>query len=275
MPIAEDPLQSGLGSPGEAGMRGVDSLSVGGVSEQPPASRPTLTGGKYLGGQGSLPPQINAEIGSTQGKAAPLSPQEQAKIDADASRVVTRGMELLHSPSTRDSVVDALKNTTNLVQAVADQARVIIQRLDQATAREGVKLNDVSKLVGGKDLIDEISLIAKVSGAGDLDEDDKTLAYSVSVQDYLKEEIAAGRQNPKELNGAMRQLLMSLPKDELEKANKTGKVINKTAEKWKDKDPLMQGNTAGVGQTTTPQEPIPAEQTAPEVAGPGTQPPTI
>lgn len=214
---------------------------------------PTLTGGRLLGGSGQLPPKMGSgQAGPVIGEQAPveLTPQEKAQSEKDAHRLVTRGMELIHSPQTRDAMVQALKDNSNLVQAVADQAKVIIQRVESDARKEGVKLGDISKLMGCKDLVGEIAAVAEVSGAGSLDPDDQDLAFSVAAQDYLKEEIAAGRLDPKNLQGQIKQMLLSLPKDQLEAANKTSLKINATADKWKDKDPMMAGPTAKVGQST-------------------------
>lgn len=203
-----------------------------------PLGPPTIGQDPGMGGQSPMQPEPQSQAPQQPNQASWLDPsQDKAKVEADAHRLVTRGIQLLNSPGVSDSVVNSLKNSPNIVQGVADQARAIIQRIDAATRKEGVELNAESKIYGGMGIVAEIAEIASASGAGELDEDDKELAFSVSVQDYLKEEIAAGRLDPEELKSGLVKSLQGMSKEDMETANQAMLRINSAAERLKGKQP--------------------------------------
>jgi hypothetical protein len=171
-----------------------------------------------------------------QGPSSSLAEEpNKGTLQGDTHRIVTRGLELIHVPQTRDQVINALKTSPNPVQGVADQTVALIQRIDSLSRQEGKEINMEAKLFGGKELVDEIAELSEAAGAGALDDDDKDLATTVAVQDYLKGEIKAGRVDPEELKAVMTEQMGSLDKEQLEAANQQMIKIDATNDR-------LQGN---------------------------------
>lgn len=181
------------------------------------------------------PPTVSgqAPVMAPVGQAGPEQGETPEKFKAQAHQLVTRGIELLHAPQTRDDIVAALKNSPNPVEGIANQAKAIIQKVDSISRKEGIELDLQAEMFGGKDLVAEIAEIAEAATGIVIDEDDRQLAFSVSVQNYLKEEIAAGRVDPEELKAGAQQALSQMPKEGQEAANNEMLKIDATAERLK------------------------------------------
>jgi uncharacterized protein YoxC len=154
---------------------------------------------------------------------------------------VTRGIELLHSPQTKDSVAQALKSSVNPVQGVADQSREILKRVDQLARREGNEINYESKIMGAAELVSEVADYAESVGVEPLDAKDRELAYSLSAQDYLKGEIAEGRVSPEELQQGVASSMSQMDRAQMEGINQQMLQINDTASRLKKKYPIPGG----------------------------------
>lgn len=177
-----------------------------------------------------------------------LQEQDPGQIQADAHRIVTRGMEILHGPDTKDSIAAAIQASSDPVTGVADLAKSIMQKIDLISRQEGIEINVLSKINGSKELVNEIAELAEDRGAPVMDEADRELAWSVSMQDYVKEEIAAGRLDPAELEQGVMESMKSLDKEGMEAANQEMIRLDETATRRK-------ANMSGAGATTEQPQP--------------------
>ena len=217
------------------------------------ADTPRLVRPGMLNG-GGLPPKQPAGASSL----APMprrtdmvmTPEVMAKNVAEARQIAEKAGALLSAPETGPEAIAALKDSSNLVQAVADLARELVKRVEAAAREQGFEISDVAKVLAGGELIGKISDLAAESGIGDLDDDDQTLAFSIASQDYMDEGISKGTINRADLQSSMKESIDSLPQEQKAVAQKTALAINKTADKWKDKDPMMAGPTKGLGQSS-------------------------
>lgn len=201
----------------------------------PPTTGATPAGNP-MGPELSGPPTVSGPVAPPPQEQGPEAQNaDPAKVQADAHKLVTRGLELLHSKQTRDKIIQSLKDSTDPVQGVADQAKAIIQRADSMTRTDGIEISPISKITGGKDLVDEIAELAEAAGLGPMDEDDRELSHSVSMQDYIKEEIAAGRIDPAELQAGVAESMGGLDKEGMEAANQQMLKLNKTAMRRKER----------------------------------------
>ncbi len=116
---------------------------------------------------------------------------------ADYNQYVAKGMQLIHSPETRDAIVGILKLKGKApVQLVADTVVVVIRKADNATREAGIEIQDVVKLLAAHEFVTQICEIAEAARLFTLKPDVKELALSVAVQDYVRGEISAGRIDP-------------------------------------------------------------------------------
>ena len=126
-----------------------------------------------------------------------ISPSQEP-MGKDYQMFVAKGLDLISSPQTRDSIVTMLK-AGDPVTALANALVVILQKLDIAARAKGLEVADIVKLYGSHELISELSNVGKAAGIFNLDSNHIELAFSVAVQNYIKGEIAAGRIDPQKL----------------------------------------------------------------------------
>lgn len=202
-----------------------------------PLGPPTTAGAKPessianpQGPEATAGPMPAAEGGAN----SALQEAEPGKVQADAHRIVTRGMEILHSPQTKDAILQSMRVSNDPVQAMADKGKEIMQRVDTAARQEGTEINVMAKINGGRELVNEIADLAESAGAPPVSEEDRELAWSVSMQDYMKDEIAAGRLDPKEVEQGVMESMKSLDKEQLEAANQEMIRLDTTAQKRKE-----------------------------------------
>lgn len=158
------------------------------------------------------------------------TPGDPSKISSESQQIVTRAMEILHHPSTRDKVVNDLKTSSDPVQAVANQATIIMHKMDSMARSEGQELDYGARIKGGQGVIKEVGDISANIG-NPLTPEDTELAYGISVQKYLDDEIKAGNIDQKELQQSVTGGMKGLNEDQFNKVNNDVKRFAGIAEK--------------------------------------------
>jgi len=208
--------------------------------------------------QGAGPPTVDpsAQAGGPVAPGPPrkqsLEPGDPKKVEEDKHKLVVRAMEIMNSPKTRDIISDNLRKSQQQVKTVAETAQHIVHKIDTAAAKKNIDIDFQAKIEGGIEIIQEISEIAEAVGKP-LQEDDKELAYSLAIQDYLKEEIRAGRIDKDELEKYAKDGLQNLDPEGMEAANEQMGRIDHAAMRVTGKLP--------------PEESKPEPQAEPDMAG--------
>ena len=158
-----------------------------------------------------------------------IDPQTLRKIKVDHEKYVVKGMELIHSEATRDSIIELLKSG-DPVGALVKTLVMILHKVDEAARTAGIEVEDSAKLLGAGELLGQLYEIGKAAGIMKLEPDEIHLALAGSIQNYVKDEVAAGRIDPKKLAATMKNNLSQLPaKDKaasllaMKKIEQTGK----------------------------------------------------
>lgn len=148
-------------------------------------------------------------MGGLIGQTAPPVITEQPKIKASSSgdkedleRYINRAILLIHSPETRQAVL-AMLGGENPVQTVADATVMVMQRIDTASRQAGIEVQDTVKMYGAHEIVNLVVEFGNAARKFKLTPDLAELALSVSVQDYVKQEVQAGRINADRLKAKM------------------------------------------------------------------------
>jgi len=164
-----------------------------------------------------------------------LGAKNAPKMKADLNQFVSKGMQLLHSEDTRDQVVSVLRSSSNPAQGVSDALVPIVQRIDSASRAAGQEVHDAVKLLGAIELVGQIIEIGELSKAlPKMSDEDKNTALAVSIQDYMKGEIDAGRVDPKVLQQQLSQGMNQLSEDQKIQIGDSMKSIHETAMSYND-----------------------------------------
>lgn len=205
---------------------------MGGAAPQPFPASPQIPAAPTSIAQPAAAPEPAAEQPQAPGR---FDPQSEEDTQVDSHRLVTRGMEIIHSPQAKDKIVSDIKSSPNTVEGIAGQVKAVIQRVDSIARKEGKEINAMAQLSGGMELVNEMADLTESVTGEKVNGDDRELAFTVSVQDYLKDEIAAGRADPAELQAGVQQAMEGLDPEQFEAANNQMLKLNSTAEKVKGK----------------------------------------
>lgn len=127
------------------------------------------------------------------------SPEQNAQV----LKFVENGMRVIHSPETRDVVLERLKEG-NPVDAVSEVAILVIDKMETDATAQQTKISDEAKLVGGLPLLLQIVEVGEAAGIFQMTDEEKTQAAAKAYKKYILREMEAGRINKEELiQGAM------------------------------------------------------------------------
>ena len=113
--------------------------------------------------------------------------KEQAAQQLD--QYVIQGTKLIHSPETADEVINMLKGNPDPIQGASSVLVGIMHRLDSAAGQAGDTINDLVKLEGSLDLLNQIVEIGEASKAipKKMAAEDIQASLALSVQNYVKD----------------------------------------------------------------------------------------
>lgn len=155
----------------------------------------------------------------------------QADVREDYKKYVAKGMTLMYSPQTRESILNLLKGD-DPVQRVADAVVMIMQRIDTATRKANIEVKDSIKVLAAHEFVNQVVEYGNTAGIFKLNKELAELALSVTVQDYVKSETQAGRINPKNLQVAIQADMRKMPPKERKEALASSSRIQQTARKY-------------------------------------------
>lgn len=138
---------------------------------------------------------------------------------------------MLHSPQTRDAVLSVLKGK-NPVQLVANAVVVVLQKIDNASRKAGIETQDMIKLLAAHEFVSQICEIAEAAKLFALSKDQQELALSVAVQDYVRNEISAGRIDPVRLMAQVEKGMRKLPQKQKAEVFQSINKIKQTASNY-------------------------------------------
>ena len=164
------------------------------------------------------------------------------RMEEDLAKFVDKGTILIHSPETRDQILVILKHG-NSIEDIAEALVFTVQRLDAISRKAGIEINDQVKLKGAEDLINQIIEVGETANLFKITDEQRTLAYSLGLQNYLNEEISTGRIDKQKLSQEILQAVEQLPEDKRQDLDSQLKGINQTAEAYKRQQPQAQSNT--------------------------------
>lgn len=158
------------------------------------------------------------------GQRAPEMTAEMVNI---YQTFVSNGMKLVHSPETRDRILEHLKATQPPEKALGDVTLMIVKRLEDEFQRQQKQLPGIVILDGSNEIMGNVVEVAETSGLYELDEQTKAKAYSYAVQEYIKEGLATGKLDPLEVKRAAARLSERQAQVDPEGAKLTATVAEK------------------------------------------------
>jgi len=158
-----------------------------------------------------------------------LDPRQQAAIESQHEQYLAKGMEMIHSPQTRDSILELLR-ASDPVDALSKTLVMVLHKVDEAARSANLEVEDAAKLMGASELLTQLYEIGEAAKIMKLMPDEIHLALAAGIQNYVKDEVVAGRINPQKLAETMKKNLSLLsPKEKadsllaLKKIEQTGK----------------------------------------------------
>lgn len=156
----------------------------------------------------------------------------QQTLNNDLHQYIAKGLQIISSPDTRDSIVTILKNG-DPVSALANALVIVVQKLDMASRKKGVEVADFVKLLGATELLKALTNVMKNAGIADLDKKHQALAMALAMQNYQRAEIAAGRTNPAKLEQQQNLMRSKLSPKMLKNVETGARVVQETALQYK------------------------------------------
>ena len=157
-----------------------------------------------------------------------MKPSQYNNIKIDYTQYLAKGMKILHSPETNGAILAILKGD-NPVQLVANATIVVLQKIDTAARAKGIEVQDMVKLLAANEFVSQICEIAEAAKLFTLDDDHRQLALSVAVQDYVRQEIKAGRIDPARLMAQVEQGTRKLSAQQKEEMTQAMNKVQQTA----------------------------------------------
>jgi hypothetical protein len=162
------------------------------------------------------------------------SEKSKKALEMDYRRFIAKGMKLIHGKDTRENILKSLQ-IDNPIEAVSNIVTAVINRVDTAIRNSGQRTPDEVKAVAANNLLGQIFEIGEASGTVKLDDDEKELAYSLSIQKYLDLEVKAGRIDPQALAEENGRSISEMNEDQRVQVNDQMERINRTAMAAEDK----------------------------------------
>ena len=181
--------------------------------------------------QSAIQPDTSVQTPDTPQPQINISPSQQP-MGKDLQMYVAKGLDVISSPQTRQSIQILLKQG-DPVSALANTLMVVIQKLDIAARAKGTEVADYVKMKGLEQLLNDLYDVMLHAGIAKLTEDQKILSASICVQNYMQGEIKAGRINPAKLQMQQRAAMAKLSpekkkaiQDSIDKIQQTAKAYN-------------------------------------------------
>ena len=130
--------------------------------------------------------------------ASMAKPSNAAHIREDFVQYVAKACGLVNSKATRAQMLEGLKGPDPAKQ-IARATDVIMARMDTAARQAGVEVLDTIKIVATYNIVENLYGLAEAAGLYKLEQDYRTLAMGIAIQDYINAEVKAGRVNKKAL----------------------------------------------------------------------------
>ena len=159
-----------------------------------------------------------------------ISPS-QADFKKDLEQYVSKATILVHSPETTASVQQILTND-DPVQRVSDASVMVMQAIDSSSRKAGIEIQDSVKVVGCKEIVELVIELGEAASKFKLTPELHELALSVTVQDYVKSEMDAGRIHGQKLKVALDAEIRQMPPKYRKEAQQSMQRIPMIARKY-------------------------------------------
>jgi hypothetical protein len=179
-----------------------------------------------------------------------IDPQAEQEMQEDYQKFINKGTKLIHSEQTRDSVLEVL-NRDNPLESVADVSVYLVQRIDQAARAAGVEVHDIVKLHGAVDLVGQVAEVGAMAGKiPELSQEELQASLAITVEKYLKGEIAGGRIDQAALQSELQKGIQQMPPEAQKELDGQLRLINRTALKSTGKEVQRATQESGLNEVS-------------------------
>lgn len=112
---------------------------------------------------------------------------------AQVNEYVSNGMQVIHSPETRDNIVSQLKTGDDPAMALAQTTVNVLNQLDTTSTQAGADVTPETVLQGASPIMEQIMEIGEASGVIQLSEDQVKQAAGMAVSLYIKKGMETGK----------------------------------------------------------------------------------
>ena len=158
----------------------------------------------------------------------------ETAIQEKYMRYVARGMKLIHHPSMRDNVLNAL-SSGEPIESTAKTLFAIINKVDDAARKSNEEIPDEIKAIAAADLLGQLAELGQVTGKFNLDKDKQEAALASAVNKYMSSEINAGRIDRRALAEAAGKNVFDMSPEQRQQVDESMKRIYATASESKQR----------------------------------------
>lgn len=139
--------------------------------------------------------------------------QQPTKEDQGEKKMfVLNGMRLMHGPETRDTILQRL-GEGDPTDSVAETAYMVLERLEQTSEEQGKPISDMTKVMGGNELVGEVIATGEAAGIFKMSEEERALSFQKVIARVLERDIQSGKVNPQELQQAGQKAMQEMGLD--------------------------------------------------------------
>jgi hypothetical protein len=128
-------------------------------------------------------------------------PKTQDTFDA----FMSNGINIIHNEKVSDGMIQNILNADDPVKEIANATLNVVNRLEQSGSENGMNFGPEILSNGANILMGEIIQVAEISGLKPLTEEEKYMAYSLTVSRYIDEAIKSGKITPEQLQEMSQQ----------------------------------------------------------------------
>ena len=153
---------------------------------------------------------------------------DQARLEG--RKLVARATVTIHQPNVYRELTAMLKTpNVRIEQLVANATVHLVQVIDSAARQTGEEIDDRAHIAGAIGICAEVYDIAKEQSLFTMTDKQLQLSVSIAIEQYLKEEIAAGRIDKDKLKASFDQGVSEMTPAQKLELHRQLLVINRTA----------------------------------------------
>lgn len=123
------------------------------------------------------------------------NPKNQEQLDM----FVANGLNIVHDQKITDVILSQVQKNPDSVDAIAKATLMVINKLEDSSSSNGIKIEDGIKIVGANQIMGEIINLTEKAGMEPLIDEQKYQAFSLAISMYLDGAVKSGKMTKEQL----------------------------------------------------------------------------